>query len=83
MSDPARSLDRAREYLRQHGRSEKWNGAGFRSKSTGTYLMVSTLLTLVVPAVYALVENSKPRLATLLARIEAWYWAPFKGRFGE
>lgn len=25
MSDPARSLDRAREYCRQHGRSEKWN----------------------------------------------------------
>ncbi|MEI6148817.1 MAG: hypothetical protein WCS01_06940, partial [bacterium] len=24
MSDPARSLDRAREYWRQHGRSEKW-----------------------------------------------------------
>jgi hypothetical protein len=24
MSDPARSLDRAREYWKQHGRSEKW-----------------------------------------------------------
>jgi len=24
MGDPARSLDRAREYWRQHGRSEKW-----------------------------------------------------------
>ncbi|HRI88537.1 MAG TPA: BRO family protein, partial [Candidatus Hydrogenedentes bacterium] len=24
MNDPARSLDRAREYWRQHGRSEKW-----------------------------------------------------------
>ena len=24
MSDPARSLDRARDYWRQHGRSEKW-----------------------------------------------------------
>jgi DNA-damage-inducible protein D len=24
MSDPARSLDRAREYWQQHGRSEKW-----------------------------------------------------------
>ena len=24
MSDPARSLDRAREYWREHGRSEKW-----------------------------------------------------------
>jgi hypothetical protein len=24
MSDPARSLDRAREYWRRHGRSEKW-----------------------------------------------------------
>jgi hypothetical protein len=24
MTDPARSLDRAREYWRQHGRSEKW-----------------------------------------------------------
>jgi hypothetical protein len=24
MSDPGRSLDRAREYWRQHGRSEKW-----------------------------------------------------------
>jgi hypothetical protein len=24
MSDPARSLDRARKYWRQHGRSEKW-----------------------------------------------------------
>ncbi|MEW6077472.1 MAG: Bro-N domain-containing protein [Thermodesulfobacteriota bacterium] len=24
MSDPARSIDRAREYWRQHGRSEKW-----------------------------------------------------------
>ena len=24
MSDPSRSLDRAREYWRQHGRSEKW-----------------------------------------------------------
>jgi hypothetical protein len=24
MSDPARSLDRAREYWRQHGRSQKW-----------------------------------------------------------
>ena len=24
MSDPARSLDRAREFWRQHGRSEKW-----------------------------------------------------------
>ena len=24
MADPARSLDRAREYWQQHGRSEKW-----------------------------------------------------------
>lgn len=24
MSDPARSLDRSREYWQQHGRSEKW-----------------------------------------------------------
>jgi hypothetical protein len=24
MSDPARSLDRARDYWQQHGRSEKW-----------------------------------------------------------
>jgi hypothetical protein len=24
MSDPARSLDRARDFWRQHGRSEKW-----------------------------------------------------------
>jgi hypothetical protein len=24
MSDPARSLDRAREYWKQHGRSKKW-----------------------------------------------------------
>ncbi len=24
MSDPARSLDRAREYWKQHGRSDKW-----------------------------------------------------------
>lgn len=24
MSDPARSLDRAREYWQKHGRSEKW-----------------------------------------------------------
>lgn len=24
MGDPARSLDRAREYWRHHGRSEKW-----------------------------------------------------------
>ncbi|MBI5634477.1 MAG: efflux RND transporter permease subunit [Nitrospirae bacterium] len=47
-------------------------------------LMVSTLLTLVVvPTVYALVENSKLRLAALPSRIKAWYWAPFKGRFGE
>jgi multidrug efflux pump subunit AcrB len=41
-------------------------------------LMVSTLLTLVVvPVVYALVENSKLRLATLLAQIKAWYLKPF------
>lgn len=26
MGDPARSLDRARDYWRQHGRSEKWSG---------------------------------------------------------
>jgi hypothetical protein len=24
MADPSRSLDRAREYWQQHGRSEKW-----------------------------------------------------------
>jgi len=24
MNDPARSLDRARDYWKQHGRSEKW-----------------------------------------------------------
>jgi hypothetical protein len=24
MTDPSRSLDRAREYWREHGRSEKW-----------------------------------------------------------
>ena len=47
-------------------------------------LMDAILLTLVVvPTVYALVENSKPCLAALPARIEARYWAPFKGRFRE
>ncbi len=41
-------------------------------------LMVSTMLTLVVvPTVYALVENSKARLATLLSQIKAWYLKPF------
>src|SRR4030066_33403 len=34
MSDPARSLDRAREYWRQHGRSEKWIGQRMMGQET-------------------------------------------------
>ncbi|MBU1152494.1 hypothetical protein KKB84_00745 [bacterium] len=34
MSDPARSLDRAREYWKQHGRSEKWIGQRMMGQET-------------------------------------------------
>jgi multidrug efflux pump subunit AcrB len=56
------------------------SGLWWRTMSTmvAAGLMVSTLLTLVVvPTVYALVENSKVRLSTLLSQIKAWYLKPF------
>ena len=34
MADPARSLDRAREYWQQHGRSEKWIQQSMMGKET-------------------------------------------------
>ncbi len=36
MNDPARSLDRAREYWKQHGRSEKW----IQQRMTGQGLLM-------------------------------------------
>jgi hypothetical protein len=38
MSDPARSLERAREYWRQHGRSEKWIQQRMMGQETRTKL---------------------------------------------
>jgi hypothetical protein len=46
MSDPARSLDRAREYWQQHGRSEKWiqqRGRGMIVSSLGKGGMLERL----------------------------------------
>jgi len=41
-------------------------------------LMVATILTLVVvPTLYALIEDSKAWFATGYSRIKRWYWAPF------
>ena len=41
-------------------------------------LMIATLLTLVVvPTLYALVENVKVTLSGGFARLKAWYWRPF------
>ena len=51
------------------------------STTVAADLMVSTPLTLVVvPTVYALVENSKVRLAALLSQIKAWYLKPLEQR---
>jgi len=38
MSDPARSLDRAREYWKKHGRSEKWVQQRMMGQETGNKL---------------------------------------------
>ena len=41
-------------------------------------LMVATILTLVVvPTLYALIEDSKGWLANGYARVKRWYWSPF------
>jgi len=41
MSDPARSLDRAREYWQQHGRSEKWIQQGMMGQETRNKLTIT------------------------------------------
>jgi multidrug efflux pump len=44
-------------------------------------LIVSTLLTLVVPTLYALIETSKDRLSAWSSRAKRLHWTPFaKGR---
>ena len=63
------------------GQSESTQWWRTMSTMVAAGLMVSTMLTLVVvPTVYALVENSKLRLANLMLRIKAWYQKPFEQR---
>ena len=46
-------------------------------------LMIATLLTLVVvPTLYALMENAKHKLSDAYRRLKSWYWKPFEARNG-
>jgi DNA-damage-inducible protein D len=68
MSDPARSLDRARDYWRQHGRSEKWiqqrmMGQETRNKLTDYWKSQGTMNDNLIPLQFGFAEMAQNRLS--------------------